>query len=173
MEYFDLVDRDDVVIGITDKDTAHREGHIHRVAAVYVFDQRGWLFMQEHLKSGGKYDNSVGGHVAKGESYEVAVQREAHEELGITETMDKVSLFYPQKALMGSKNLHIYGLYELTVSKSWQFVPNKEVQRITPLPIAEIVTWMNNHPEKFVTGFIYTMKEYLKQKNLPYKITVV
>ena len=170
MEYFDLVDRDDVVIGVTDKETAHREGHIHRIAAVYVFDKQSRLFMQEHLKSGGRYDNSIGGHVVTGESYEAAVQRESYEELGITGAMEKVSIFYPQQALKGSKNLHVYGLYEITVADNWQFIPNKEVEKISPLPIAEIVTLMNNHPEKFVTGFIYTMKEYLKQRNLPYEI---
>lgn len=173
MEHFDLVDKNDIIIGITDKVTAHREGHIHRVAAAYVFDLQGRLYMQEHLKSGGKFDNSIGGHVIQGESYEEAMEREAYEELGITDPLNKVSVFYPQKALPGSKNTHVYGLYEIKHSENWRFIPNEEVQKIIPLPLEEIVALMNKYPEKFVTGFIYTMQEYIKQKHLLYKIQVI
>lgn len=172
MEYFDLVNKNDIIIGTTDKITAHKEGHIHRVAAAYVFDPQGRLYMQEHLKSEGKYDNSIGGHVHQGESYEEAMQREAYEELGITGALNKVSIFYPQKALPGSKNTHVYGLYEITPHESWKFIPNEEVKKIIPLPLEEIILLMNKQPEKFVTGFIYTMSEYIKQKNLPYKINI-
>jgi hypothetical protein len=38
MELFDVVDRDDIVVGTTDKKTAHSTGQLHRVGAVYVFD---------------------------------------------------------------------------------------------------------------------------------------
>ena len=74
MELFDLVDKDDNVIGTTDKLTAHSTKQIHRVAAVYVFNDAGELYVQVHKGSGGLYDNSVGGHVSQGETYATAAE---------------------------------------------------------------------------------------------------
>src|SRR3712207_1323860 len=93
-EKLDVVDLQDNDIGITDKDTAHREGLIHRVAAVYVFRPDGFLFVQEHKRSGGAYDHSVGGHVSRGEAYDDAAQREASEELGLEQPLERLSIFY-------------------------------------------------------------------------------
>ena len=53
MELFDLVDKQDAIIGATDKPTAHATGQLHRVAGVYVFDKQGRLYVQVHKKSGG------------------------------------------------------------------------------------------------------------------------
>lgn len=53
MELFDLVDRNDRVIGVTHKEQAHENGELHRVAAVYVFDAQSRLYVQVHKKSGG------------------------------------------------------------------------------------------------------------------------
>ena len=70
IELFDLIDKQDNVIGVTDKPTAHSIGQLHRVAGVYVFDKQGRLYVQVHKKSGGLYDHSIGGHISQGESYE-------------------------------------------------------------------------------------------------------
>ncbi len=81
-ELFDLVNIRDEVIGTTSKEVAHTTGQLHRVAAVFVFNHSGDLFVQEH-PSDGKWDHSVGGHVSRGESYADAAAREAEEELGV------------------------------------------------------------------------------------------
>ncbi|MDB5180776.1 MAG: hypothetical protein JWO54_536 [Candidatus Saccharibacteria bacterium] len=36
-ELFDIIDRQDYIIGTTDRQTAHTEGLLHRVAAVFIF----------------------------------------------------------------------------------------------------------------------------------------
>src|ERR1700739_2889901 len=106
MELFDLVDKNDNVIGTTDKPTAHANKQLHRVAAVYVFNDLGELYVQVHKSSGGLYDHSVGGHVSKGEEYATAASREADEELGIRQPLAYLSTFYSDEGVY----LHMFGL---------------------------------------------------------------
>lgn len=162
MELFDLVDKYDKVMGTTDKPTAHANRQLHRVAAVYVFNEAGELYIQVHKASGGKYDHSVGGHVSKGESYATAATREADEELGIRQPLNYLSTFYSDEGTY----LHMFGLFECVADKSWKFVPNEEVKEIIPMKLGEIRKMMKTSPERFTGGFINTMKEYIKVKDL-------
>ncbi|MFY9228361.1 MAG: NUDIX domain-containing protein [Candidatus Microsaccharimonas sp.] len=164
MELFDLIDRDDTVVGTTDKKTAHANGDLHRVSAVFVFNQAGELYIQVH-GSDGKWDHSVGGHVSKGETYAEAAKREAEEELGITQPLTELATSltgdeYPEMQ-------HRFGLYECTVGPDWKFVPNDEVKEIFPMTIEAIRQAMIDEPhDRFTRGFRITMAEYVRQKGL-------
>ena len=162
MELFDLVDEKDNVIGVTDKPTAHSSKQLHRVAAVYVFNAAGELYVQVHKSSGGLYDHSVGGHVSQGETYAIAAGREAEEELGIKQPLNQLAVFYSDEGVY----LHMFGLFECTADPNWQFVPNDEVEEIIPMKLDDIRKLMASNPEKFTGGFINTMKQYCKVKNL-------
>lgn len=157
MELFDLVDKQDTIIGVTNKKKAHAEGDLHRVAAVYVFDKQGRLYVQIHKKDGGLYDHSVGGHLVQGETYEQGAAREAEEELGITQPLKKLSVFYSDE---NDTMQHMFGLFTCVASDNWQFIPNNEVEEIVPMTIDEIQQLMITNREKFTGGFVNTMKEY-------------
>lgn len=160
---YDVVDRDDNVIGTTDKDTAHLTGELHRVAAVFVFNPAGELYIQVHHKDG-KWDHSVGGHVQKGETYAEAAAREAQEELGVMQPLKEIatSLAGPEYPHMQ----HLFGLYTCMVSPEWEFVPNDEVNNIFAMPLDDIVHAMETEPEdRFTKGFRITMAEYMRSKN--------
>ena len=162
METFDLVDAHDNVIGTTDKQTAHRKKQPHRVAAVYVFNSSGELYVQVHKASGGLLDHSVGGHVKKGESYKEAAVREAKEELSIDQPLTKITTFYSDEG----EYIHMFGLFECRANQNWAFKPNNEVEQIIPMKIETIFKMMQEEPQKFTGGFINTMSEYLRQKNI-------
>lgn len=162
MELFDLIDDKDNVIGVTDKPTAHNTMQLHRVAAVYVFNEVGELYVQVHKSSGGLYDHSVGGHVSRGETYAIAAQREADEELGIKQPLVVLTTFYSDEGVY----LHMFGLFECVANNDWKFEPNDEVEEIIPMKLDEIRTLMKSSPEKFTGGFINTMQEYCKVKDL-------
>jgi len=88
-EILDLVDDQDVVIGIARRSDCHgNPGLIHRAVHVLVFNKRGDLLLQLRAKSKdvqpGKWDTSVGGHLNPGEDYRPAAVREMAEELGIS-----------------------------------------------------------------------------------------
>jgi len=157
MELFDLVDKQDVVIGVTNKEKAHTTGELHRVAAVYVFDKQGRLYVQVHKKSGGLYDHSVGGHISQGETYEQGAQREAEEELGITQPLEQIAVFYSDE---NETMQHMFGLFECVADDSWQFQPNDEVEQVILMTLEEIQQLMATNREKFTGGFVNTMREY-------------
>ena len=161
MELFDHVNKDDTVIGVTDKIDAHTTGKLHRVGAVYVFDDTGRLYVQVHKKSGGLYDHSIGGHISQGETYEEGTKREAEEELGITQPLEKLSVFYSDE---GPTMQHMFGLFVCVASPEWRFVPNAEVEEIIPMQVNDIQALMKSNPEKFTGGFINTMNEYERLK---------
>jgi len=170
LETFDLVDENDQVIGETDKETSHKNGLIHRIVAVFVFDNNGRLFVQEHIKSGNKLDHTVGGHVKKSEGYDDAARREAEEEVGLTEPLTRISIFYSDETWGGSNIRHMIGLYECKPS-TWIFRENEEVKNLIPMVLKDIVELMNKEPKKFTGGFKNTMFEYIKQKGIPLSLT--
>jgi len=59
----------------------------HRAVHALVFDQQNRIYIQKRSMSKdtnpGLWDTSVGGHLDSGESYDEALIRETHEELGI------------------------------------------------------------------------------------------
>lgn len=168
IEHYDVVDVNDVVTGKkTVKAEAHAQHIIHRCVAVYVFDAVGNLYVQDH-KSSGLLDHTVGGHVSAGEDYETAAKREAEEEINLfNQTITPVflglnsdELFYPGKQ---SSNIHhMFGIFESIPDTSWSFVPNEEVERITPTPLLEVVRDMEEHPSRYTPGFINTMAKFLE-----------
>lgn len=164
IELFDIVDRQDNIIGTTDKRTAHSTGALHRVAAVFVFNEKGELYIQEHSRDG-KWDHSVGGHVSKGETYAEAAVREAKEELDIAQPLEELAT-----AISGEEypnQQHFFGLYSCIADSNWEFVPNDEVKVIFPMTIAAIRQAMIDEPEeRFTRGFRITMAEYVRQKGL-------
>ncbi|MFA5532138.1 MAG: NUDIX domain-containing protein [Candidatus Shapirobacteria bacterium] len=168
MEKFDLVDLQDNIIGETDKLTSHQNGDLHRVVAIFVFNQKGELYLQEHIKSGGLFDHSVGGHVTKGENYDDAAKREGFEELSLNCPLNKVSIFYSDETYTGKQIRHIFAIYECIPTKDWEFIANDEVKTIIPMKIKDIINLMNTEPTKFTPGFLNTMREYISQKQLPF-----
>lgn len=88
-ELFINVNRRDRIIGYrTRYDCHHNKSLIHRGANLVIFDEHGRTLLQKRSMTKdirpGYWQNAVGGHVAKGESYKQAILRELEEELGIT-----------------------------------------------------------------------------------------
>ena len=88
-EWFPVVDEDGKVTGTAPRSVCHngKSKLLHPVVHLHLFDKEGRLFLQK--RSGkkdiqpGKWDTSVGGHVAPGEKLENALMREAEEEIGL------------------------------------------------------------------------------------------
>jgi len=87
-ELLQLVDREGRPVGAASRGVCHGNPTlIQAVVHLYVFDKGGRLYLQR--RAAGKdvfplrWDTSVGGHLAPGESAEEALQRETREELGL------------------------------------------------------------------------------------------
>jgi len=86
VEYFDVVDEKDRIIGKATRRQCHSDKRlIHRAVCILVFNSRGEiLFEKRSMRKDmepGKW-GLVAGHVDAGESYEKAAQREMMEEIG-------------------------------------------------------------------------------------------
>ena len=99
MEYFDVVDENGSPTGkIMSRDTAHREGRLHRTAHVWVvreYDGRVQVLLQKRSPEKdsfpGLYDTSSAGHIPAGSEPLESALRELKEELGIDAAADQLA----------------------------------------------------------------------------------
>lgn len=87
-ELFPLVDEEGNITGAATRGECHNGSKLlHPVVHLHVFNSQGELYLQQRPDwkdiQPGKWDTAVGGHVDLGESVEIALKREAREELGI------------------------------------------------------------------------------------------
>ena len=86
-EVLDVVSPDDEVIGTADREECHREELRHRGIHLFLFNNKGQIFMQKRSDSKdifpGMLECSLTGHVLADESYLSAAVREIKEELGV------------------------------------------------------------------------------------------
>jgi isopentenyldiphosphate isomerase len=87
LELVDIVDEEDRIIGCATRADAHAAMLRHRFVQVLVQRGNGAVLLQRRsmrkARGPGLFDASVGGHVDAGESYRVAMLREAGEEMGL------------------------------------------------------------------------------------------
>jgi isopentenyldiphosphate isomerase len=160
-EIVDIVDEKNNTIGSADVATAHDKKLMHRVVGVFVFDTNGDLLLQKGNKYG-KIDLSVGGHVQKGEAYEDAAQREMLEELGLITQISHVSTFLPKEA----RFKHYWAIYTAITPAGWKFKKTEEVSSLEKVSLIKIKEMMQKEPDLFTHGFINTMTELIRVKQL-------
>ncbi len=86
-EMLEVVDENDVVIGLESRERIHREGLLHREANVLFITPQGAVIFQHRSKNKDTYPDklatAVGGHVEPGMSYELTAITECREEAGL------------------------------------------------------------------------------------------
>lgn len=154
------VDVDDKIIGTTTKSEAHKNGLIHRVAAIFVFNHKGELLLQ-HRREDGLVEHSVGGHVRLGETYHQAAQRELLEELGIESHLAKIG-----KLLSDREYKHYFTLFKTQYDGDFQ-INHNEVIGVYFQNLSEIAKDLKQSPQKYTQGFIDTFDFYILKINHP------
>ena len=98
-EWFDIYDKHRQKIGKAPRSVCHgRTFLLHRVVHLLVFNSLGQILLQKRQMSKkiqpGKWDTSVGGHIATEETTQLALQRESIEELGLDIKACKIKFLY-------------------------------------------------------------------------------
>lgn len=98
-EMFPLVDEQGNITGAATRGECHSGSKLlHPVVHLHVFNTEGELYLQKRPEwkdiQPGKWDTAVGGHIDLGESVDIALKREAREELGITDFTSELLTSY-------------------------------------------------------------------------------
>ncbi len=159
MEYLDIVDRDDNIIGSASKHDANDNRLGHRIIHVFLFADDGRIALQLRGKDlywcPDHWSTAVGGYVSKGQTYEEAAMREFQEELGTTSPLTFLAKDIYDVPGGGFKHLHIY-----TTTYNGPFNPSPhEVQRVEYFSIDQIRDMITNG-EKFHPELLYLLHKY-------------
>ena len=96
-EFVILVNPQDEVQGLMEKQEAHRKGLLHRAFSVFIFNSDGEMLLQRRAStkyhSPNLWTNAVCSHPREGETYKEAAIRRLKEELGISTEVEKKFLF--------------------------------------------------------------------------------
>jgi len=155
VEWLDIVDAENRVVGRAPRDVVHRDGHRHRSVHMLLLNGAGRVFVQRRSETKdtnpGLWDSSAAGHVDSGESPLAAAVRELYEELGV-----RVS----PGALVRTGGLppavdngfEFVGIYRVT-SDDPLTLEAGEIADGRWLESAELVEWMTRAPDEFTDVF--------------------
>ena len=112
-ELLDVVDENDVVVGVEKRGRIHARGLMHRAVHILLFNSAGEVFLQKRSMSKdempGYWDTSAAGHLDSGEAYLDCAYREIEEELGIRANGEFETLFkLPPTASTGWEHAMVY-----------------------------------------------------------------
>jgi len=112
-EWFDIVTPEGKIVGQAPRTICHGNPNLlHPVVHVHIFNSKGDLWLQKRADSKkiqpGKWDTSVGGHIASGESIEVALLREIEEEVGIKKMPNRPLYRYIMRNEIESELVYTY-----------------------------------------------------------------
>jgi 16S rRNA (adenine1518-N6/adenine1519-N6)-dimethyltransferase len=125
----------------------------HRAVHIFVFNQRGDLFLQKRSRwkdrHPGLWDSSAAGHVTAGDTYAATVPRELSEELGIEAAAEEIATL-PASEQTGWEFVHLFrarhdGPFTL---------PPAEIESGTFFTLDQIARWTRNRPQDFASGFL-------------------
>ncbi|NIF06392.1 isopentenyl-diphosphate Delta-isomerase [Chryseobacterium sp. Tr-659] len=159
-----LVNPEDEVLGLMEKQQAHINGLLHRAFSVFLFNNKGEMLLQK--RAPGKYHspnqwtNAVCSHPRNGETYLNGAIRRLKEELGIeTELSEKFNFIY--KADVGG-NLWEHELdHVFTGNYNHEFQLNPdEVSEVRFISMEKLDQELKDHPENFTEWFKIILKEY-------------
>lgn len=94
LEMLEVVDDNDIVVGLETREKIHKDGLLHREIHIWFITPNGEIVFQHRAKNKDTYpdklDATVGGHVEPNMSYEETAVKECKEETGIDIDLGKL-----------------------------------------------------------------------------------
>lgn len=158
-ERFDVVDRQDRVVGQATRAEVHAKGWHHRAVHILWLGSDGRLCLQRrsHAKDTcpGLLSTSCAGHVDAGEAYLAAAVRELGEELGLTVRPDELVEIdaCPSHPDLGHEFVRVYRLDGPRVARPCA----AEVDALLWRNPRELDAWTRTHREAFSTSLLHLL----------------
>jgi len=141
------------------KSNAHKLGVFHPTVHIWCYTKTGKILLQQRGSNKEtyplKWDVSVAGHVAAGESIELGASREILEEIGVTisiASLEKIGVFKSQKkhsnAILDYEFHHTF-LYLLDEKTKLQKQEN-EVESLEWLPVTKFKEWVTKKQPQLI-----------------------
>lgn len=140
------------------KSEAHRLGLWHRVAHVWIYNQKGEILLQLRAKDKLLYPNmwdiSAAGHISAGEDAIVSAVRETQEEIGLEISLNDLKFFKIKKhsaIYQNIKNNEFFYIYFLQYDDSINILKKQEeeVADLKFLSLIEVEEGLKNSPDDF------------------------
>ena len=156
-ETFDVVDDENRVTGQASRHTVHKEKLKHRAVHIFVFNEKGDLFLQKRSRmkdaNPGKWDSSAAGHLNAGSDYEESALRELQEELGVSAPLEPLGDL-PAIAETGWEFVRLYRAVH-PGPFTW---PRAEIESGLFFPIEVIDRWTTERPQDFSRSFLASFR---------------
>ena len=152
-----LVDKDDNVIGETEKIEAHKKALLHRAVSVFIFNSKKQMLIQRRAltkyHSPGLWTNTACTHPFPGETTVKAASRRLKQEMGIKTELIKIFDFtYKEKFDNGLTEYEFDHVFVGFTDKTP--VPHPaEVCEVKHLDIKTVLNHIEESPEKFTVWF--------------------
>jgi 16S rRNA (adenine1518-N6/adenine1519-N6)-dimethyltransferase len=151
-ELSDVVDQNDISIGVEEREVIHVNKLRHRAVHVLIFNGKGELFLQKRSfwkeNHPGLWCSSVAGHLCAGESYLVAAGRELQEEIGVFVPLTPFVRLEPSDETSQEFIECFYGFSE----GPFKMDPC-ELETGAFFKVSLIEKWLASHPEEFTPVF--------------------
>lgn len=159
-EYFDIVDRNDHVVGKDLRSNVHRYSKMHRAVHVMIFNKENEYFLQRRSASKDVsplcWGSSVSGHLDSGEDYDEAALRETFEEVGAEPINLNFILKTSAKEETGQEFVKVYDFQH----DSSLCLNADEICEGCWKQVEDINAWIKSDPEMFSRSFRYIWSKY-------------
>ena len=157
VEYFDVVDKKDRVVGKASREEVHKSREWHKAVYVFVFNSRGEMFLQERSDDKdmepGVWTCSVSGHPSSGQSYIEAAIRETEEEIGVR--VKPKPLFF----MKYEPYRHHLWIFEARHDGPFKLDPN-EIKSGRFVSMEELKKEVKEKPERFSPEFLKILERF-------------
>ena len=168
-----LVNELDEPVGIMEKMEAHRMAKLHRAFSVFLFNQKGEMFLQQRAftkyHSPGLWSNACCSHPKPGEETKSAAQRRIKEELGINVPLEKQFHFIYKANFDNGLTEHEFDHVFTGVFDDKPVINKEEVSDFCYKPINEIKDLLQRHPKQYTEWFKIVFPEIEKWWKKNYK----
>lgn len=165
-ELVEVVDEEGNILTVVSKKEAHEKGLLHKTVIAEVIDSQGrWLMAKQSAskQDKGQYVSAVGGHVTSGETDLEALQKEAREEIGLTQDFkyEFVDKKVHYREVLGRKENHLFLVYK--IFSDIEPVTNDEIESCTRFTEEELKRELKENPQLFGINFHFVIKNFFPE----------